>query len=67
MSESAVPEPGSTSGAPHDGKHYQDQWPANPAPSEAAAAKGAENDKVFADMRAPYVEAASGKSSKKEK
>lgn len=29
---------------PHDGISYQDQWPANPPPSEAAAAKGAEND-----------------------
>lgn len=50
-------EPGWSSGSPHDGKAYQDQWPANPEPKAHQAEKAAENDKAFEDMRAPFVEA----------
>ena len=34
--------------SPHDGVSYQDQWPANPEPSESAKAWGAKVDEVGA-------------------
>lgn len=40
------PPSGQGGATPHDGISYQDQFPPNPPPSESAAEKGEENDRI---------------------
>lgn len=49
-----TPPTGQGGAAPHDGVAFQDQWPANPEPSEAAAEKGAENFEAYEASRAAF-------------
>lgn len=51
---STTPPSGQGGATPHDGVSYQDQFAPNPPPSESAAAKGEENDKI-ARGEADYV------------
>jgi hypothetical protein len=51
----ASPPSGQGGATPHDGVAYQDQWPANPPPSESAAAKGKENDELLGHTNNPTV------------
>lgn len=41
-----TPPSGQGGASPHDGISYQDKFPPNPPPSESAAEKGAENDRI---------------------
>lgn len=43
---STTPPSGQGGAKPHDGVSHQDMFPPNPPPSESAAAKGEENDRV---------------------